>query len=51
LFDATGRQLANYRMDNAGRTQWDLGKIPAGIYYLRFNSQGREQTERLVVLP
>jgi subtilisin-like proprotein convertase family protein len=51
LFDATGRQLANYIMDNAGRTQWDLGKIPAGIYYLRFNSQGREQTERLVVLP
>ncbi|MFK8163400.1 MAG: proprotein convertase P-domain-containing protein [Lewinella sp.] len=51
LFDATGRQLAKYRMDNAGRTQWDLGTIPAGIYYLRFNGQGREQTERLVVLP
>lgn len=51
LFDATGRQLARYRLDNAGRTQWDLGTIPAGIYYLRFHSQGREQTERLVVLP
>ncbi|MFT5998897.1 MAG: subtilisin-like proprotein convertase family protein [Neolewinella sp.] len=51
LFDATGRQLANYRMDNAGWAQWDLGKVPAGIYYLRFNSQGREQTERLVVMP
>jgi subtilisin-like proprotein convertase family protein len=51
LFDATGRQLANYRMDNAGRVQWDLGSIPAGIYYLRFNSQGLEQTKRLIVLP
>lgn len=51
LFDATGRLLAKYSMDNAGRTQWNLGEIPAGIYYLRFNSQGREQTERLVVLP
>jgi hypothetical protein len=51
LFDATGRQLAQYRMDNAGQAQWDLGAIPAGIYYLRFNGQGREQMERLVVLP
>ncbi|WP_020567100.1 proprotein convertase P-domain-containing protein [Neolewinella persica] len=51
LFDATGRQLARYRMDNAGRTQWDLGAIPAGLYYLRFRGQGREQTERLVILP
>jgi hypothetical protein len=51
LFDAAGRQLARYRMDNAGRTQWNLGDIPAGIYYLRFTGQGREQTERLVVLP
>lgn len=51
LFDATGRQLAEYRLEGGGRAQWDLGSIPAGVYYLRFASLGLERTERLVVLP
>jgi subtilisin-like proprotein convertase family protein len=51
LFDATGRQLAEYGLNGSGRVQWDLGAIPAGVYYLRFASLGLERTERLVVLP
>ncbi|MEM9928728.1 MAG: proprotein convertase P-domain-containing protein, partial [Bacteroidota bacterium] len=51
LFDATGRRMADYRMANAGQDAWDLGAIPAGVYYLRFTSLGTERTERLVVLP
>jgi hypothetical protein len=51
LFDATGRQLAEYGLNGNGRVQWDLGAIPAGVYYLRFASLGLERTERLVVLP
>lgn len=51
LFDATGRQLAEYRLNGGGRAQWDLGAIPAGVYYLRFAALGLERTERLVVLP
>ncbi len=51
LFDATGRQLAKYSLNGVGRAEWDLGAIPAGVYYLRFASLGLERTERLVVLP
>ena len=51
LFDATGRRIAEYRLNGGGRAEWDLGSIPAGIYYLRFASLGLERTERLVVLP
>jgi subtilisin-like proprotein convertase family protein len=51
LFDATGRHLAEYSLNGGGRAQWDLGAIPAGVYYLRFASLGLERTERLVVLP
>lgn len=51
LFDATGRRLAEYKLNGGGRAQWDLGAIPAGVYYLRFASLGLERTERLVVLP
>ena len=49
LFDAAGRNLKQYRMDGAGRTQWDLGLLPAGVYYLRLTSAGTQRTERLVV--
>ncbi|TXF87127.1 T9SS type A sorting domain-containing protein [Neolewinella aurantiaca] len=51
LFDATGRHLKEYNLNGAGQVQWDLGAIPAGVYYLRFASLGLERTERLVVLP
>ena len=51
LFDATGRRLAEYRLNGGGRAEWDLGSVPAGVYYLRFSSLGLERTERLVVLP
>lgn len=51
LFDATGRQLSTYRMAGNGLEQWDLGSLPAGVYYLRFMGLGTERTERLVVLP
>jgi len=51
LFDATGRQLSTYRMAGNGLEQWDLGSLPAGIYYLRFMGLSTERTERLVVLP
>jgi subtilisin-like proprotein convertase family protein len=51
LFDATGRLLAEYRLNGGGRAEWDLGAIPAGVYYLRFAALGLERTERLVVLP
>ncbi len=51
LFDATGRQLSAYRMAGNGLEQWDLGSLPAGVYYLRFMGLGTERTERLVVLP
>ncbi len=51
LFDATGRQITEYRLNGGGRADWDLGAIPAGVYYLRFAAFGLERTERLVVLP
>ena len=51
LFDATGRRLARYRAATGARSQWDLGQLPAGVYYLRLAALGFERTERLVVLP
>jgi len=51
LFDATGRRLSSYRMANSGSDQWDLGTLPAGVYYLRFEGLGTQRTERLVVMP
>ncbi|MEM6771103.1 MAG: proprotein convertase P-domain-containing protein, partial [Bacteroidota bacterium] len=50
LFDAAGRFLADYQMNGAGREQWDLGNLSAGVYYLRFSGAGQQRTERLVVL-
>lgn len=51
LFDASGRFVAKYRINGAGRTEWNLGGIAAGVYYLRFSGAGQQRTERLVVLP
>lgn len=50
LFDATGRRMADYQMAGAGRNQWALGTVPAGVYYLRLSAAGEQRTERLVVV-
>jgi subtilisin-like proprotein convertase family protein len=51
LFDASGRFVASYQMNGAGREAWNLGGLAAGVYYLRFSGAGRQLTERLIVLP
>jgi subtilisin-like proprotein convertase family protein len=50
LFDATGRRMADYQTASAGRSEWNLGTVPAGVYYLRFLADGEQRTERLVVV-
>jgi len=49
LFDAAGRRVADYRMANGGRAEWELDRLPTGVYYLRFAARGTVRTERLVV--
>ena len=51
LFDAAGRFVAEYQLNGTGRTEWDLGGLAAGVYYLRFSGAGQQRTERIVVLP
>ena len=51
LFSAGGRSLRTFQLQSAGRATWDLGVLPAGVYYLRLTSEGQQRTERLVVMP
>lgn len=50
LIDAAGRRLGRYRLAGGGRDRWDLGDLPAGVYYLRLTSRGEQRTDRLVVI-
>ncbi|MEM1359411.1 MAG: T9SS type A sorting domain-containing protein, partial [Bacteroidota bacterium] len=51
LFNTRGQLLSQYTLTGSGSYQWDLGVLPAGVYYLRFEGLGVRHTERLVVLP
>jgi hypothetical protein len=51
LIDATGRHLRSFTAAGAGREQWNLSNLAAGVYYLRFTAAGTERTERIVVMP
>ena len=49
LYDAAGRRLRDYRVDQAGRTQWNVGGLSQGVYFLRLTSGVRHYTERLII--
>ncbi len=52
LFSAGGRLLRTMREATPrGTASYELGSLPAGIYYLRLESNGQQRTEKLVVLP
>lgn len=51
LYDAAGRYVSGFQLNGTGRTQWDLGGLAAGMYYLRLHGAGQQRTERIVVLP
>lgn len=51
LFDAAGRFVSRYQLNGAGRTQWDVSGLAAGVYYLRLSGAGAQRTERIVVMP
>ncbi|OAV43968.1 proprotein convertase P-domain-containing protein [Lewinella sp. 4G2] len=49
LYDATGRRLRDYRVEGAGRTQWDVSALAQGVYFLRVQSGARQFTQRVVI--
>lgn len=50
LYDASGRFVTDYRLNNGGRTELPVEDLAAGVYYLRLSGTGQQRTERVVIL-
>ena len=54
VLDVSGREVATLAagLHQAGlhTVRWDSGVAPAGVYYLRLESQGRQQSRKFVLL-